>query len=64
LGRLDVGGATAGGVGIVILAIVLDRITQGMTERANTPGRVSLRQTLVGFFRPRGASASEPSQAN
>ena len=64
LGRLDVGGATAGGVGIVILAIVLDRITQGMTERANTPGRVSLRQTLVGFFRPRGASASESSQAN
>src|SRR5690606_27035322 len=30
LGRMDVGGATAGGVGIVILAIVLDRITQGL----------------------------------
>ncbi|OCW57915.1 ABC transporter permease [Hoeflea olei] len=32
LGRLNVGQATAGGVGIVILAIVLDRITQGFAE--------------------------------
>lgn len=52
LGRLDVGGATAGGVGIVILAIVLDRITQGMAEKANV-GRVSLPQTLAGLFRLR-----------
>ncbi len=53
LGRLDVGGATAGGVGIVILAIVLDRITQGLGEqnRANT---VSLRQVLGNLFRLRG----------
>lgn len=28
LGRLDIGGAVIGGTGIVILAIVLDRITQ------------------------------------
>ena len=54
LGRLDVGGATAGGVGIVILAIILDRITQGLAERNNvtTP---SLRQTLLSLFRPRPA---------
>lgn len=52
LGRLDVGGATAGGVGIVILAIVLDRITQGMAERANL-GRFSLRQALGDLFRLR-----------
>jgi glycine betaine/proline transport system permease protein len=52
LGRLDVGGATAGGVGIVILAIVLDRITQGMGERSGTQC-VSLRQVFLGFFRPR-----------
>ncbi|MDF3607724.1 ABC transporter permease subunit [Paracoccus sp. DMF-8] len=34
LGRLDVGGATAGGVGMVILAIVLDRITRGDLPKA------------------------------
>jgi len=51
LGRMDVGGATAGGVGIVILAIVLDRITQGLTE-PSARRQTSLRQTLVGFFRP------------
>lgn len=51
LGRLDVGGATAGGVGIVILAIVLDRITQGLGEQNAVPTR-SLRQTLVSLFRP------------
>ena len=28
LGRLDIGGAVVGGTGIVILAIILDRITQ------------------------------------
>ena len=42
LGRLDVGAAALGGVGIVLLAIVLDRITQalGETGRADvaTPG--------------------------
>jgi glycine betaine/proline transport system permease protein len=49
LGRLDVGGATAGGVGIVLLAIILDRITQGLGE-ATGVRTVSLRQTLVNFF--------------
>lgn len=32
LGRLDVGGATVGGIGIVLLAIMLDRITQALGE--------------------------------
>jgi len=54
LGRLDVGGATAGGVGIVILAIILDRITQGLAERNATPSP-SLRQTLISLFRLRPA---------
>jgi glycine betaine/proline transport system permease protein len=58
LGRLDVGGATAGGVGIVILAIVLDRITQGLGEQ-NKVATVSLRQTLVSLFRPGTAPAAE-----
>jgi glycine betaine/proline transport system permease protein len=52
LGRLDVGGATAGGVGIVILAIVLDRITQGLGEQGKTR-TLSLRQTLISMFRLR-----------
>ncbi len=56
LGRLDVGQATAGGVGIVILAIVLDRITQGLAEQNNV-SRVSLRQTLANVFRLRGTAA-------
>lgn len=55
LGRMDVGGATAGGVGIVVLAIVLDRITQGLAERTGVR-RASLRQTLAGFFRPQVAA--------
>ncbi|WP_274424483.1 ABC transporter permease [Chelativorans sp. YIM 93263] len=58
LGRLDVGGATAGGVGIVLLAIILDRITQALGEQSGvrTP---SLRQMLVSVFRPRGAVTGE-----
>jgi glycine betaine/proline transport system permease protein len=30
IGRLDIGLATVGGIGIVILAIVLDRMTQAL----------------------------------
>lgn len=33
IGRLDMGLATVGGVGIVLLAVVLDRITQALGER-------------------------------
>jgi glycine betaine/proline transport system permease protein len=33
IGRLDMGLATVGGIGIVLLAIVLDRITQAMGEK-------------------------------
>lgn len=41
IGRLDMGLASVGGVGIVILAIVLDRLTQslGKNSRGKTPGR-------------------------
>jgi len=63
LGRLDVGGATAGGVGIVILAIILDRITQGLGEKNRVP-TVSLREAIVSLFRPRGSVApAEPGKA-
>jgi glycine betaine/proline transport system permease protein len=56
LGRLDVGGATAGGLGIVLLAIILDRITQALGESRGFR-TVSLRQTLLSFFR-RGTPVS------
>jgi len=62
LGRLDVGGATAGGVGIVILAIVLDRITQGLAEQKGVR-TVSLRQSLVSFFRLRPQATAEIGKA-
>ena len=58
LGRLDVGGATAGGIGIVILAIVLDRITQGLGEGTGTR-TVSLRQIFADFFRVRSIRPAE-----
>lgn len=35
LGRLDVGGASVGGVGIVLMAIVLDRVTQALGSSEN-----------------------------
>ena len=56
LGRLDVGGATAGGLGIVLLAIILDRITQALGE-AKGFRTVSVRQSIVTFFR-RGTPVS------
>ena len=49
LGRLDVGNATAGGVGIVLLAIILDRISQALGER-RAVGGPSLAQTLRSIF--------------
>lgn len=58
LGRLDVGAATAGGVGIVLLAIVLDRITQALGEQSGVR-TVSLRQTLLSLFRPRRSATDE-----
>lgn len=39
IGRLDMGLATIGGVGIVLLAIMLDRITQAMGENDRTTTR-------------------------
>ncbi len=35
IGRLDMGLATVGGVGLVLLAIFLDRLTQAMGERSD-----------------------------
>jgi glycine betaine/proline transport system permease protein len=38
IGRLDMGLATVGGVGIVLLAIILDRITQSMGQEQRARG--------------------------
>jgi glycine betaine/proline transport system permease protein len=35
LNTLDIGQAVTGGLGIVLIAIILDRITQGMAQKSN-----------------------------
>lgn len=57
LNRLDVGLATAGGVGIVLLAIVIDRITQAMGEGQTVRGQ-SLLRTMADLFSFRRRSVS------
>ena len=57
MGRLDAGKALVGGLGIVILAIVLDRITQGMGQSGRNRGRRHWWQTgpvgvIASFFKP------------
>jgi len=61
LGRLDVGASTEGGVGIVLLAIVIDRITQalGSDQPAKSP---TLLQTLRSFFQTRAQEAAPAPQ--
>jgi len=53
LGRLDVGAATEGGVGIVLLAIILDRITQALGETDPEKKAPSLMDTLKSLFQMR-----------
>jgi glycine betaine/proline transport system permease protein len=57
LGRLDVGASTEGGIGIVLLAIIIDRITQalGSDQPAKSP---TLLQTLKSFFQSRAQEAA------
>jgi len=62
LGRLDVGNATAGGVGIVLLAVILDRITQALGEKRGVR-TVSLAATVRSFFTPRAAVPGEIERA-
>ena len=52
IGRLDMGLATVGGVGIVILAIILDRMTQALGEsRRDKPTRHWYQSGPVGLVR-------------
>lgn len=69
IGRLDMGLATVGGLGIVLLAIMLDRITQAMghPRRENGKGARHWWQTgpvglVANLLAPR-ANAAEPAKA-
>ncbi|SPO56859.1 glycine betaine transporter subunit; membrane component of ABC superfamily [Pseudomonas sp. JV551A1] len=51
IGRLDMGLATVGGIGLVLLAIFLDRLTQAMGDRTKTdPSRKWYQTGPVGFL--------------
>jgi glycine betaine/proline transport system permease protein len=50
IGRLDVGLAAVGGLGIVMLAVVLDRLTQSLSSPRRRPGAI-LQQGPVGLVR-------------
>jgi glycine betaine/proline transport system permease protein len=41
IGRLDMGLATVGGLGLVLLAIFLDRLTQAMGQSSSASGAVN-----------------------
>ena len=50
IGRLDMGLATVGGLGLVLLAIFLDRLTQAMGQPSNASGAVHWYQVgPIGF---------------
>ena len=56
IGRLDMGLATVGGLGIVLLAIVLDRITQAMGQPQRGGARWWHRGPAGWLFKPRKSS--------
>lgn len=60
IGRLDIGLATVGGVGIVILAIILDRLTQALGRDARARGTRHWYQSgPVGFLYRHFKSSSD-----
>lgn len=65
LGRLDVGAAAVGGVGIVLLAIVLDRITQALAEpRAQRSSLARLAHSLLRWDRSDRTEGDQPEASN
>ena len=60
IGRLDVGLAALGGIGIVLLAIVLDRITQALGDPKTRIAAAGRRRALLGRLRPGGAAEAGP----
>ncbi len=63
IGRLDVGLATVGGIGIVLMAIVLDRITQSLGQPTST-GLAWNERGPVGFIRQALGVGRSPSRAS
>lgn len=61
IGRLDMGLATVGGLGIVLMAIVLDRMTQAMGQQR--PGGPALRKWLRRSPAAAAAPADRPAGA-
>ena len=62
IGRLDVGLAALGGIGIVLLAIMLDRITQALGDSEARIAAGRRRQALlarVGLARPAPDAAAQ-----
>jgi glycine betaine/proline transport system permease protein len=53
LGRLDVGMAAVGGIAIVLLAMILDRITQGLANQGKRKSERGIRAALSQVLRPR-----------
>ena len=62
LGRLDVGQAAIGGIAIVVLAMILDRITQKLAGAKRSDG--GIRAVLGRLVRGRGRSSEDESIAN
>ncbi|MER8447377.1 proline/glycine betaine ABC transporter permease [Mesorhizobium sp. M1066] len=52
LGRLDVGMAAVGGIAIVLLAMILDRITQGLANRDRAKPTRGIRAAMMQLLRP------------
>jgi glycine betaine/proline transport system permease protein len=50
IGRLDVGLAAVGGLGIVLLAIILDRLTQAMGQKDKSDKTKWYEKGPVGFI--------------
>jgi glycine betaine/proline transport system permease protein len=72
LGRLDVGRAAIGGIGIVLLAIILDRLTQALAHRQKPYSpkpsqqgvRFSIKRALAGSRKEHLANSDEPIRAD
>ncbi|HLT01335.1 MAG TPA: proline/glycine betaine ABC transporter permease [Geminicoccaceae bacterium] len=60
IGRLDVGLAALGGIGIVLLAIMLDRITQALGDPAARLQAAERRRALGARFRWRRTESAAP----
>jgi len=57
LGRLDVGMAAVGGIAIVLLAMILDRITQGLANQDKAKPTRGIRAAVMQALRPRHEDA-------